>query len=455
MQTSKVITDVCWVPGQGFDPRDGLVFSDTDKIRLDPEDHKLKLKLGDTLSGPRYSTDVDISARSRTYEPQSMRSLLMVQVFSETPEGTSVGLRIYDGTDEMWWDGAAWSVAGAGEWNTEAEINANVSTLDVSARKFAIVVNLATTDNKVTPIVELVKVLWEGPVDWIDDILLDSLVATIQDELGFVVDVALPPVSSAISNVDLDDYLSSGTGSNLNVTDVDAVFDDVNDPDHLTDLLSSYDSGTHAITLNSSVPIGAVLFIRLLVSPEVAWDTHQDFEEVSKVPQIILRDAQNVRSSSYPMWGGSGIVRKDTGAAVEIMPPRRMTYEITAELRTDRTREQHRLQEAFLRLLDEGPESEAGPFLRSRATDRRFRIWLTDEFTAVSPVDNDADLRIQRVTFRIEDVAVQLRRARDSYGVLATKLGFNRIDSVEEQEAVTAEAPVPTTETEEIEIPMP
>jgi|GEM_PF-5157437 len=455
MQTARVITDVCWIPGQGFDPRSGLVLSDSAKIRLDPEDHQVKLKLVDTLAGPRYSTDADISARSRTYEPQAMRSLNMVQVFATTPDDTSIGLRIFDGTDEMWWDGAMWSAAGAGEWNTEAEINANLATLDVTARKFAVVVNLATTNSKVTPAVELVKVMWEGPVDWIDDALLDSLVATFQDELQFIVDAALPPLGSATSTIDLDDYMKEGAGANLNIAGVDAVFDDTLDPDHLVDLLSSYDGGTREITLSSSIPIASQPYLRLLVAPEVAWDTHQDFEEVSKLPQIILRDTNAVRSSSYPLWGTSGIVRKDTGAAVEVPPPRRMTFEVTAELRTDRTRQQHRLQEAFMRLLEEGPASEAGPFLRSRATDRRYRIWLIEEFTAVNPVENSSDLRINRVTFRVEDVAVQLSRARDTYGVLTTNLGYNRIDSLEEQEALAAEAPVPTTETEEFEVPEP
>ena len=447
MQVSRVISDIWWEPGQGFDPRAGLVLSDSDKIRLDPADHRVKLKLDSTF---RYPTDADISARSHSVTPGAIRKLLMMQCFGTFPEGTSVGFRIHDGTDELWWDGGAWSVAGAGEWNTEDEINQNMTTLNVAGGEFSVVLNLVTTDSRYTPEIELVRFLWEGPVDWHDDILIDSLVGVLQDELRYVGDAALPPLSASTASIALGDYL---TNSNLNVVGVDAVFDDTNDPDHLVDLLSGFDSGTGVITLNSSIPVGGVPFIRLFIAPDVAWDTHQDFEEVGKLPAVVLRDTRTVRSSNYPSWATSGIVRKENAEAWEVPAPQRLTFEVTAELRTDGTREQHRLQEAFLRILEEGPASESGPFLRSKATGRLFRLWLVDEFRAQEPKENSADLRIHTAEFRIEDVAVQSRRAFQTYGVLSTKLGFNKIDSEDEQKALNNDEPVPTSALETIEIP--
>lgn len=446
MRTSKVLTDIFFEPGQGFDVRAALTFSDATKVRLDPEDFRLKLKL---QSDFRYPVDADLNIRSQTFEPKSVRELLMIQVFGTFPGGTSAGFRIYDGTDELWWDGTSWSIAAAGEWNTEDEVNQNLSAFDVSARTFAVVVNLTTTDNRYTPEIELIRILWDGPVDWHDDILIDSLIGMFQDELTYIGDAALPPVSSAVSSITLGDYL---TKSNLNVVGVDAVFDDLTDPNHLVDLLSGYDSGTGVITLNGSLPIGGIPFIRLFIAPEVAWSTHQDFEEVGKVPAIVLRDTRTIRSSKYPSWAGSGIVRKDNAEAWEISPPLRLTFEVTAELRTDSTREQHRLQEAFLRIFEEGPSTEAGPFLRSRATDRRFRIWLLEEFNVRTPPENTADLRVHQAEFRIQDVAIQSKRAIQSFGVLATKLGFNRIDSEESSAAKANDAPEPTTPLETITI---
>ena len=45
MAFDKVLTDFYFEPGQGFEVRPKLTFSDHTKIRLDPEDYNFKLKL--------------------------------------------------------------------------------------------------------------------------------------------------------------------------------------------------------------------------------------------------------------------------------------------------------------------------------------------------------------------------------------------------------------------------
>lgn len=453
MQQSKVITHVYWQPGQGFDARASTTFSDATKIRLDPQDHKIKLKLDSDFL---YPTDADLHVRSRTYNPGAVRQLLKLQVNSTIPTDedgaalASVGLRLYDGTNERYWDGGSWAVAGASDWNTEAEVNANLATFNVAtSRQFAVVLNLVTTDPKVTPEVESVHVAWQGPVDWHDDIILDSLVGTLQSELTYVAGAALPPVSSPTSSLDLDDYFENVT---FNVTDLDAVFDDVNDPNHLTDLLSSYDSGTRVATLSAAIPSSGQPFLRLVIKPQVAWETHQDFSEVGLLPQVVLREARALRSSKYPEWARTGTVRKDDGTAIEVPPPYRTTYEIEAELRTDRSREQHRLQEAFNRLFAKGPSGGVGPFLRSVATDRHYRLWLVDEFRVVNPTENAADLRVNRAVFRLEDVALELETAIDTYAVLGLNMGFAAQRAIDEKKSNADGSPVPHTALETIEV---
>ena len=140
--------------------------------------------------------------------------------------------------------------------------------------------------------------------------------------------------------------------------------------------------------------------------------------------------------------------------AVEIPAPYRATYQITMEVRTDRSREQQRIQESIMRLLRAGPPSEEGPFLRSRATDRRYRLWMTDEFRASAPnVDLDtAGVRSHQVEFRIEDVALQLRPAIDSFMVKQTKLQFANVPSAKEQLALIEGATVPHTTVESFDV---
>lgn len=454
MSTSRVITEIWWEPSQGFDPRASLVLSDADKIRLDPEDFRVKLRLQES-AGWRYPTDADLSARSRTYRPEAVRNLLMLQLNSTIPydeDGNalaSVKLRLFDGTDERWWDGGSWAVAGAGEWNSEDEVNQNISSFDVSARQFAVVLNLQTTDDRVTPEVESVFVLWDGEVDWSQDIILDSLTRTVQEEAIFTDDAALPPLPAAASSIDLDDYVDE---SNLNVVDVEAVYDHVADPEHRTNLLSGYDPGTKVITLTAPIPIDGIPYLRMRVLAEVAWDTQQDFDEVGKLPQVVLRDTETVSSSPYPFSHSSGIVRKDTGTAVKTPAPYRMSYQVAMEVRTDRSRGQQRLLDSLIGLLTNGPSTEEGPFLRSRATDRRYRIWLQDEFRAVSPDLNLSDVRAFQAEFRIQDVALNLRPAVDTFAVTTLKMGFAAVPSAAEQRAIQNGEPIPRTSAEIMEV---
>lgn len=451
MREAKVITHVWFEPSQGFDVRGSLTISDATKIRLDPEDHKLKLALNANF---RYPVDADLSIRTRTYEPDALRAIEMIELTATLPTDfdgnspTSVGLRLYDGTDEWWWDGAAWDNApAAGEWNTEAEINANLVTYDASSRKFGIVFNLVTTDDRFTPLVECFKVLWRGPVDWTDDLLIDSLVGTLQDELTYIEDLALPPLEAASASIDLDAYADE---QDLTFTDADAVFDHVNDPTHATDLLSSYDAGTRVLTLTAPIPIGGIPFLRMKVQPHVAWDTNQDFTELGKLPQIILRDTENVTSSRYPARSASTIVNKVTNAGVKTPAPYRLTYEVTMEVNVDRTTTQARIMDDLLVFFTDGPASEVGPFLRSKATDRRYRLRLIDEFRAVDATLNLADVRTFQAEFRIEDAALGLFPAQDVFGIAQMNLGFAAVPSDTEAVAEAAEAPVPTSPTETI-----
>jgi hypothetical protein len=452
MRESRVISEVWFEPSQGFDVRGSLVFSDVDKIRLDPDDFRLKLKLNDVF---RYPIDADIAVRTRTFEPDAVRALETIEVLSTIPtdddgsELGSIGLRIYDGTDEMFWDGATWSVAGPGDWNTEAEVNANLPSFDVSSRRFAVVLNLVTIDDRVTPTVESVLVLWRGPVDWVDDVLRNSLVGTIQDELSSIEDLALPPLDSDSASIDLNDYTDE---QSLEFDDADAVFDHDADPDHETDLLLSYDVPTKVLTLSAPIPAGNRPYLRMFVVPVVAWDTNQDFTELARLPQVVLRDAENVVSTPYPSRSDAGIVRRDTGDGVEVPAPYRATYEVTMSVSVDRTISQMRIVEAIMTLLHDGPSGEVGPFLRSVATDRRYRIRLIDEFRAVDPRLNSADVRSYEATFRIEDAALNLSPARATYAVRRFNLEFAHVPADVEADAIERGAPVPVVGSETIEV---
>lgn len=440
MSTTRVITDFYWEPGRGFDAVAGTVLSDAAKVRVDPRRFRAELKLDAAF---RYSTDADLWVRPPIARPNAVRRLLMAQLDADLPEGTSVLVRLFDGLFERFWDGAAWVVAGAGDWNTIPELNDHLPAYDVKTRReFAPVLSLRTTDDRVTPSVACLSVLWEGDVEWYEDVLIDSLTATFQESLDFRVELALPPLPSDAAVLDLDDYRDD---AQLAVVDAEAIFDNDADPEHLEDLLAGYDPVSREATLSSAIPAGGVPYLCLRVRPNVAWDTSEDFSEVGRLPQVVLRDAEAVRSSQYPPSSARATVREDTGEAVEIPPPQRTTFRVEMEVRTNRSREQARLLEAASRLLQAGPEGESGPFVRSRATDRRFRLVPVEQFSAV-PVEGDVgDVRAFTSRFDLIDVAAQLRPARDARAVQKLLTTWGAIGAEAESKALAEGAPVPTS----------
>lgn len=107
-----------------------------------------------------------------------------------------------------------------------------------------------------------------------------------------------------------------------------------------------------------------------------------------------------------------------------------------------------------MRVLVAGPPSEAGPFLRSKATDRRFRLWLVDEFRSVNPDIGleSAGVRTHQCTFRIENVMIHLKPAVTSFGVKNANIKFANVISGDAVNAEESGAPVPHTEFETLTV---
>ena len=443
----RIITCVYFEPTQGFDVFAETEFSDATKIRIDRSEFKGKLSVQDATS--RYPTDSDLYIKTRTYNPEAIKQILMVQVNGSIPtdeDGNDLGtinLRLHDGTNEYYWDGGAWSVASSTDWNTLDEINQNIQSYDVvSTRKFGFVINLQTSDNRVTPIFESLFVLWQGNIDWSQDIILQSLTQTFQEEISYPVPFSLPSVVADTTTLDFDNYTLE---SDLNIQDVGAVYDHSADPNHINDLLDSYNPTTKEITLTSPILAGNIPYLRLNIAPEVAWQTHQDFEEVGKLPQVLLGDTRIIKACPFPPSYNQTIVRQDDGTGVETQAPYRMTYNVICQVRTDRSVGQQRILDSIYKLLHNGPSTEVGPFLRSRATDRRYRIWLYNEFEAVKPEKNMTDLMVFETEFRIEDVALDLREAIDSFAVQNINLNFKVANSEDKVAAEQENAPIPYT----------
>jgi len=202
------------------------------------------------------------------------------------PAGASVNFKVNDGTDDLYWDGAQWSVAGASDWNTEAEVAAHIAALPATSRTLALVINMVTTDKYVTPTLAAVGVLMNCDIDYLLSLVGDSLIPSLCAALQITTQLgALADGTAEVSLVSVS--------NKWNIVSVDAVYNHTNDSSHDTDLLSSYDSSTHIVTLTSAQAANDKLWVVLTIEPEAGllWGG-EDYGELSSVPAVIIESIE-------------------------------------------------------------------------------------------------------------------------------------------------------------------
>lgn len=285
----------------------GATLSDTAKlsarsgvVRLKPQRRSVKLP-GRGIEA--YPLDDDLFVRTESFAPGALVSFGFVEVLGSTPvdeggaEVTSFGFRAFDGTDAKWWDGSAWSVAAAGEWNTLAEFNANLPTLD--ATEIAVDLRLKTTDDGLTPTASGLRLQWTGEVvnpltEWIFRGLVASLRRNLRPTTTFVV------TANGLASVDL----TGAAGAGFVLASVLEAYDLTDDPTRETNLALSFVPSTEVLTLSAAVDVGNELWIVASYAPDVAVVTSTDYVADAKIPAVWVTSI--VPRSTRKRLGGVG-----------------------------------------------------------------------------------------------------------------------------------------------------
>ena len=372
-------------------------------MRLDPERHVL------VPEGPPYPSAAE--ARTRIWNPTSATQWLsfQAQITNRRANGgpivTSVLFRLGDGTTEQYWDGAAWAPATAdAHWNTEAEISEHIATFSVAVQKLQIALRMTTTDTSVAAQCVSVKVLWQTPVHFLEDILYRSLVPYLRDKVHPISDYQIQP-GAATGSIDLDDF---PLRTPYNLVGIDSVFDLTDDPNRFVDLLDSYDVGSKVITLNSTLPEDHVALVRFIYEPEVAVTTSPEYSELAKVPVLLLENIAFVDASQTGQ--SDWVVARHDNSAVIVPPPIQGDLDVTLDAVADKAIDMNRMIEMVKGVLINFPT------VHSQALDRRYSLWLIEEYDMQTGPEA-AELHTGRLRFRVRDVSIHVRDSVDSYGV--------------------------------------
>lgn len=350
-----------------------LVFSDVTKIRLnteDPSNPRLMLKANAGL----YSTDNDIWVKTPLMTPQAVKKWLAFEATYlspaasfDLPVGTSLGFKVRTTGNDKWWDGGAWVDAGASDWMTEAVLSTNLPTFPIATignKSIGLVVNLKTTDPKLTPEVKELKFLGDFAVEWFEDLVYDSLIRKLNTEFRSSSVLAFQ-TTGPINSIDLGTVLEN---KGYNITGIRSVYNVTDDPLKLTDLFDSYtpgaakqdgftfESGTVGFT--SSVPADKILEITFEFVPEVVVMTGQDFYEIPVYPSIVIDSIQSVErrglvTPDTHSFGEDYVRNKADLTAVFQYSPRVFSLHFEFSVFTNKQRDQMRITDDLNRFFSQ------------------------------------------------------------------------------------------------------
>jgi len=301
-----------------------------------------------------FSTDADLLVRSPLLEATALRGLIGFSGWVTLPkddEGNEVGLvsfRLNDGTNDYFWNGAAWVAAGAGDWNTAVEIHKNASAYDTTSLKLRVVANLSTTDKHYAPsfnrAVVMASFLLMGEVE---DALERALLEQMANKIRPVVDIVVE-----WSGGDSFDFgaleLEEPPGRTRSVV---AAYNLTNDSSRITDLLQSYVAGVVTLTAAQDATDNIALVVEF--EPIVAVTTHPDYDEIAGLPAIAIVSVEERFVGELP--DQEFVYDPGDASAIVVDTPRVVNLRLGVSVRAARLLDYQRTTREFLRFVRENP----------------------------------------------------------------------------------------------------
>jgi hypothetical protein len=376
-----------------------LTISDSTKIRLNAKTNQLELSIqsyNPSTGDPVYPTDTDLTITTWLSNPTALKQWLgfmMEPLTPNQPANTQVRFKLNDGTDDRYWGGASWDVAGATDWNTENEVSANISSFPATSQQLGVVLNLLTTDGVSTPTVKDLELLYEAEIDYLRSLIVDSLLEDLKASIQPNIDFAIRALGG--DKLDLRDLETA-----YNIVSIEAVYDHDGDPQHNTDLFSSYNATSKTITLTTSVSRGKRMWIVFIAEPEgyLEWGS-QDYTEVEKIPAIVIESVDlsgNTVNARFEVKN----LNNDTATV------RRVPFRLNAEFDIVLIAEKNR---TLLAMMDQA--------LTYMATVNKLHWVAVDEYVSMYPIEQGLfrqratlkDEHTNRFTLRLENIYLWLR----------------------------------------------
>lgn len=231
--------------------------------------------------------------RTATLVAEGVRTWRRIDFLEAVPEGCDVGYRLWDGTSEWAWTGAAWvaQVSDATGWTHPDTINANLATFPATARRLGVVARLSTDTREASPAFFGVRValscVERGDEE---DALIRGVLASLRAAVTVPAFLELDLPAAVSPSAPLQLFPESP----IDVRAVDAVFDRTTDPNELTPIagaLTAWTEGTPGTPArwtptSATIPAGRRLRLEASIAPDVVVQRHRDLAPVARLPAV-------------------------------------------------------------------------------------------------------------------------------------------------------------------------
>ena len=385
--------------------RNDLVFSDSDQIRLDPADDKIKLK--QELPFNDYPASANV--RSPVRSPSLAKFYAGFEADVVLPSDTSIDYRLGDGTNVYYWDGGTWALATTdSHWSSEEDIADNIIFFNVDTipgldwPKITVTTRLQTTDLKVTPTLMEVRLLVDTlEFDMTEEILYGTLIPRLK-----TVEYSVPLKVKVITTGTTLDLTNFEIGLELDrIEDLEVAYNITDDPKEVNDIFSSYSSGT--ITFTETVTEDDVLLLMLKVSPQVSVSTHSDYKELAEFPAIIIERWEE--DTLYHSGTPDGIINKEQGTVKffkEVGPTASFSFDVACV--SDHGKETQRLRGSVAKNL-------LNSALHNDGIDEDFPVRLRTSGLRFSGKSNLDNALTQKLEGGIDGIPLFLIDVEDGY----------------------------------------
>lgn len=276
----EILVDYRW--------RADIVLADDSLTRIDPKTKAVKLKL---QADGKFPTSGDTAVFMPEVNPKAS-AWDYFEALTVLLAGTDIQWQVKladQSAARLYWNGAAWIDGGTTNFCSEDDVSAHLAEL-ASDSRIQFIAKLISTDGLQTPELKGLRFSYLSRIDPLEDLLYRTMLPYLKEiPLWLSIRMNMPAAQ---------DYLDLGALDDLDyeMTDIVSAFNLTNDPNRITNIGLSYDTGTRRVTFTGVQAQDDDIEMRMLYYADSHAAVGVDYAELPSVPAWVIDDSSIVKT---------------------------------------------------------------------------------------------------------------------------------------------------------------